>query len=216
MSEKNKYEWLKSILSPSKDAPKRSKKSQYILIVLGLGVAMMLVQNLFETPDTSSVMNVAEEDKQKTESTFSFKKANDPSSIRAMENHYENQLKELLDEMVGVKDALVVVTLDSTVVKVFEKDVNEQTTTTDETDQHGGKRKSTTNQSEEKVVIIQDENGEHPIIVTTEMPEVRGVAVVADGVENLQVKQWVREVVTRVFDVPSHNVSVMPKKLKGE
>jgi stage III sporulation protein AG len=216
MSEKNKYEWLKSILNPNKEPPKRNRKSQYILIVLGLGVAMMLIQNLFDTPESTTVAGTNEETKQESKSTFSFKKADDPSSIRAMEDHYETQLKELLDEMVGVKDATVVVMLDSTVVKVYEKDVKKQSSTTDETDQHGGKRNSTTNQSDEKVVIIQDENGDHPIIVTTEMPKVRGVGIVADGAENLQVKQWIREVVTRVFDVPSHKVSVMPKKLKGE
>ncbi len=203
------------MLNPPKDAPKKSKKSQYILIVLGLGVAMMLVQNLFDTPDTSPVTSMDKKDK-KAESTFSFKKSGDPSSVRAMEDHYENQLKELLDEMVGVKDSTVVVTLDSTVKKIYEKDVNRQSSTTDETDQHGGERKSTSNQSEEKVVIIQDGEGEHPIIVTTEMPEVRGVAVLAGGAENLQVKQWIIDVVTRVFDVPSHRVSVMPKKYKGE
>ncbi len=216
MSDKKKQnEWLKSILKSNKDGMKLNRKSQYILLILGFGIAMMLIQNLINTPDATPTMNSTEDDEE-SKSTFSIKKSDDSSSIREMEEHYGNQLKEILDEMMGVQDTSVMVFLDSTSKTIYEKDTSKQDSTTDETDQHGGKRKSTNLQTEEKVIIIQGENGEQPIVVTTEKPEVRGVLILADGAQNMKVKSWIIEAVSRVLDVPSHKVSVGPKKQKGE
>lgn len=53
-------------------------------------------------------------------------------------------------------------------------------------------------------------------MISKEKPAVAGVLVVAEGVENVQVKAWVVEAVSRVLDVAPHRVSVMPKKMKEE
>ena len=50
------------------------------------------------------------------------------------------------------------------------------------------------------------------LFLQTKKPEIRGVLVVAKGAENIQVKKWIIEAVTRALDVPSHRVAVMPKK----
>ncbi|MGP4080945.1 stage III sporulation protein AG [Pseudalkalibacillus sp. R45] len=213
--EKKQNDWLKSLLKPDKQGKRMNRKSQYILLILGFGIAMMLIQNLISTPDSTPTMNSATEDEESKE-TFSIKKSDDPSSIREMEEHYGNQLKEILDEMMGVQDTSVMVFLDSTSKTIYEKDITKKDSTTDETDQHGGKRKTTDLQTDEKVIIIQGEKGEQPIIVTTEKPEVRGVLILADGAQNMKVKTWIIEAVSRVLDVPSHKVSVGPKKQKGE
>ncbi|MGM7701927.1 stage III sporulation protein AG [Pseudalkalibacillus sp. Hm43] len=214
--DKKKNDWLKSILKPTKEGKKLNRKSQYILLILGFGVAMMLIQNLIQSPEPTSVMNMAAGD-QESKPTFSMGKSDDPSSlIRELEEHYENQLKELLDEMIGVQDAEVMVILDSTFRKIVEKEISKQESTTDETDKNGGKRKSTTSQTDEKVIIIDGKGGKEPFIVSVEKPQVTGVLIVADGAENLQVKNWIIEAVSRVFDMPSHKVSVIAKKQKGE
>jgi stage III sporulation protein AG len=49
-------------------------------------------------------------------------------------------------------------------------------------------------------------------VVEYQKPAIRGVLVVAKGAENIQVKKWIIEAVTRSLDVPSHRVAVMPKK----
>jgi stage III sporulation protein AG len=51
-----------------------------------------------------------------------------------------------------------------------------------------------------------------PVVVETKKPDIRGVLVVAKGAENIQVKKWIVEAVTRVLGVSSHRVSVVPKK----
>lgn len=214
--DKKKNDWLKSILKPAKEGKKLNRKSQYILLILGFGVAMMLIQNLINTPEPASVMDMATGE-QESKPTFSMGKSDDPSSlIRELEEHYENQLKELLDEMIGVQDAEVMVILDSTFRQIVEKEISKQESTTDETDKNGGKRKSTSLQTDEKVIIIDGKDGKEPFIVSVEKPKVTGVLIVADGAESLQVKNWIIEAVSRVFDMPSHKVSVIAKKQKGE
>ncbi|SIB32256.1 stage III sporulation protein AG [Mycobacteroides abscessus subsp. abscessus] len=69
---------------------------------------------------------------------------------------------------------------------------------------------------EDQLVIIRDGEKEVPIVVETKKPVIRGVLVVAKGADNIQVKKWIIEAVTRSLDVPSHRVAVMPKKSKGE
>ncbi|MFP3489056.1 stage III sporulation protein AG, partial [Staphylococcus sp. SIMBA_130] len=59
-------------------------------------------------------------------------------------------------------------------------------------------------------------NGQGPIVVSTKKPVVRGVVVVAVGAENMEVKKMIVDAVTRLLDVKSHRVMVLPKKLKGE
>ncbi len=214
--DKKKNDWLTSILKPTKEGKKLNRKSQYILLILGFGVAMMLIQNLIQSPEPTSGMNIAAGE-QESKPTFSMGKSDDPSSlIRELEEHYENQLKELLDEMIGVQDAEVMVILDSTFRKIVEKEISKQESTTDETDKNGGKRKSTTSQLDEKVIIIDGKDGKEPFIISVEKPKVTGVLIVADGAENLQVKNWIIEAVSKVFDMPSHKVSVLAKKQKGE
>ncbi len=66
-------------------------------------------------------------------------------------------------------------------------------------------------QTDEQLVIIRNGDKEVPIVIETKKPEIRGVVVVAQGAENIEVKKWIIEAVTRALGVPSHRVAVMPK-----
>lgn len=60
--------------------------------------------------------------------------------------------------------------------------------------------------------MVQKGETDEPLVVETMKPKIRGVLVVAEGAENIEVKKWIIEAVTRVLDVPSYRVAVMPKK----
>ena len=136
--------------------------------------------------------------------------------IADYERAYETQIKEILDDIVGVEDATVLVNVDATEQKVLEKNTTSKTQTTDETDREGGKRKVEDQSNEEQLVIIREGEKEVPIVLETKKPKIRGVAIVAKGAENIQVKSWIIEAVSRGLDVPSHRISVMPKKTKAK
>jgi stage III sporulation protein AG len=203
-------EWLSKENAQSPPENKKGKKIHYFLIVLLLGVAFMLISDLWKKEPGIAVDNALQEEGEENVPAFG-KDHNDDSSMRSYEDQYENQLKEALDQITGVSEALVVVNVESSEKKVYEKDENTQSQHTNEEDKEGGKRSIEEKSSEEQIVVIQDGDKEVPIISETRKPKVSGVLVVAKGADNIQIKKMILEAVTRVLDVPVHRVSVQPK-----
>ncbi len=220
--EKGPFSWLKKQFSKETQGENKKGKYPYLVLVVLFGAGIMLVSNFFmggvsgQNALPAFNNNDNNENQQEDVETFGQSKSSGNSVIEDYERAYETQIKEALDSIVGVSDVTVVVNVDSTEKKVFETNTKTQTQVTDETDREGGKRKVEDTSSDEQLVIIQDGEKEVPIVIETKKPEIRGVLVVAKGAENIQVKKWIKEAVTRVLDVPDHRVSVLPKKTKGD
>jgi stage III sporulation protein AG len=203
-------EWLSKDTIQTPPENKKGKKFQYFLIVLLLGIAFMLISDLWKNEPSVAVDQNLQEETEEDAPAFGTNKQKD-SSMRSYEDQYENQLKEALDQIVGVSDALVVVNVEASEQKVYEKNENTQSQSTSEEDKEGGKRSIEEKSSEQEMVIIQDGEKEVPVISETRKPKVSGVLIVAKGADNIQIKKWILEAVTRVLDVPVHRVSVLPK-----
>jgi stage III sporulation protein AG len=203
-------EWLSKENAQSPPENKKGKKFQYFLIVLLLGVAFMLISDLWKDEPSVAVDQNLQEDEKEGIPAFGTKQTKD-SSMRGYEDQYENQLKEALDQIVGVSEALVVVNVEASEQKVYEKNETKQSQHTNEEDKEGGKRSIEEKSSEDQIVIIQDGENEVPVISETRKPKVSGVLVVAKGADNIHIKNMILESVTRVLDVPVHRVSVQPK-----
>lgn len=128
-----------------------------------------------------------------------------------METMYENDLQKMLNEIKGVSEVEVMVNIDSTNVQLYEKDTVQGMQSTVEYDQNGGERTIKDETKETKLVFVRQGDEEVPLLVKTKKPEVRGVFIIAKGVENAQVKQLVVESVSKVLDVPTYRISVVPK-----
>lgn len=207
--------WLKKRLKLDENAEKKPGKIQYMVLVLCIGAAFMLAGNiLFKPENTSSVIPAAANKEAETEEVeaFGMKKSAGNKTIAEYEEKYENQLKQALEEMLGVNDVNVMVNIDSTDRKVFEKNSSVKSQTTEEGDREGGQRKVQETSEDEQLVIIRNGEKEVPIVVETKKPDIRGVLVVAKGADNIQVKKWIVEAVTKALGVPSHRVAVLPKK----
>lgn len=187
----------------------------YLVIAAGVGILFMFTENFFTSPGPAEVVFSDKADTKESEEAFGQKES-EPSTMAEYENRYETQLKEALDEVAGVSNATVIVNLDSTEEKIVEKNRNSTDKYTYETPNDGGSRKIEEQSSEDQVVIIQNDNGQEPIVVTTRKPIVRGVVVVAEGAENAHVKKMIVDAVTRLLDVKSHRVMVLPKNQKGD
>jgi stage III sporulation protein AG len=206
---------LKKLLS-NDSSGKKPGKYQYLVLVLLFGTAIMLISNLFLNNTGNQEVPVFKNNNEKQQNeevpAFGQKNTKQNDIITNYEQAYENQLKEALEGIQGVGDVTVVVNVDATEKQVLEKNSKLQTQTTDETDREGGKRKVEDSSKEDNLVIIREGESEVPIVVETKKPEIRGVLIVAKGADNIQVKKWIIEAVTRALDVPSHRVAVMPKK----
>ena len=207
---------LKSILGQSNS--KKPSKYQYFILVLILGVAFMLVSNLFLSGEeqANNVLPVSSTSSEESAEVFKQSKGGSTDSISDYEAEYENQLKEVLETISGVGTVSVVVNVESAGEKVVEKNRITGNQVTKETDREGGKREVEDQSTDEQVVIIQDGEKEAPIVVQTKKPEIRGVLIVAQGADNIHIKKTIIESVTRVLGVPSHRVAVASKKMKED
>ncbi len=192
-----------------------SKKTSYIIMIGLIGLLVILVGNIFSS---SSQENLGQELPKmelqaETESEeASSQESNATSDVSELESSYKKQLEEMVEKIDGVSEVEIMVNLDSTNVKVFEQNLIKGQQHTEENDQSGGTRQIEENTEETQTVLVRQGDQETPLLVQTKKPDVRGVFVVAKGVNNPTVKQWVVEAISRVLDVPTHRVSVMPKK----
>lgn len=218
-NDKGPLSWLKKQFG-SKDGPpeKKSGKYQYLMIVVLFGAAIMLVGNIAGNKNSAESVMPAMKESAPEEDTavFGQKKSAGNDVISQYEEAYEAQLTEMLEGINGVGDVTVFVNVDATEKKVLEKNTTIQSQTTDETDREGGQRKVEEASKDEQLVLVRNGEKEVPLVLETKKPEIRGVLVVAKGAENIQIKKWIIEAVTRSLDVPNHRVAVMPKKSKGD
>ncbi|PYZ98582.1 stage III sporulation protein AG [Alteribacter lacisalsi] len=197
---------------------------KYLLLLLFLGLFFMIVSNVVTSGGDEQVLLPAagvdesgtSEPEPEAEPVFKSGNSDGPLTMGEYESIYESQLKKALEQMIGVSDVTVVVNLAETEKQVYQTNVNSKEQLTDETDREGGKRQVHDTTKDEQVVIIRSGDKEEPLLQRVEKPDVRGVLVVAKGVDNIQIKTSVVEAVSRVLDVPTHRVSVMPKKNEGE
>lgn len=206
-------DWIKKKLTETPPGNKNGKQF-YLIIVLLAGAAFMLIGNLGKKDNL--VQPVASNNGNELTETFKQKESDKTKAMKIFEEQYENQLKEALDQIVGVNNVTVVVTVESTESRVHEKNNTLKKQTTSEGDKNGGTRQIEDQSHEEQLVIVRDGDKEVPIITETRAPEVKGVLVVAGGAENIQVRKWIIEAVTRTLNIPSHKLAVIPKKSKGD
>ncbi|SER16072.1 stage III sporulation protein AG [Gracilibacillus ureilyticus] len=207
---------LKQFLSSLKSREKKPTKLHYIALIGLVGVFLLLVSNMFQSESTDQEQNFKplDEELKSTEDEETWKQkesSNATTKIKGLEEAYENDLNNLLEKITGVSNVDVMVNLDATNEQVYEKNLIIGSQVTNETDQNGGERRIDDETREQTVVILRQGDQEVPLLVQTKKPGVRGVLVVATGVDNLEVKKWVIDAVSKVLDVPAHRISVMPK-----
>ncbi|MEK3890778.1 stage III sporulation protein AG [Bacillus sp. FSL K6-3431] len=218
MNNKNgPLDWLKNKLGDTSTGNKHGKH-YYLILLLLAGAIFMLMGNFFGKDPLSEPVSGLNQDANddNTAETMKQQDTGKNNRMKIYEEQYENQLKEALEQIVGVQAVTVVVNVESTESQVFEKNTTLKNQTTSEEDDKGGKRQVEDQSHEEQLVIVREGEKEVPIITETRKPSIKGVLVVAGGAENMQVKKWIIEAVTRSLDVPSHKVAVMPKKTKGD
>ncbi len=133
-------------------------------------------------------------------------------STQSLEKQYEQQLTDALSQIEGVGSVTVFVNLEGTVEYVYEKNNKTNEQTTGESQDASHTKKSEERSINEELVFQGGSGSESPIIQSTSKPKIRGVLVVVKGAEKMAVKMRVTEAVTRMLDVSSHRVAVLPKK----
>lgn len=189
-----------------------SNKLRYGIIIALAGALLLIVSNIFSTNESTDIrkdMNDAIETNGKQSSKQGV--SEDTSFIEEIESNFEKDLERMLNEISGVSEVEVMINLDSTNIQVFDKNLVVGKQTTDESDTNGGTRTIEDQTEETETVLVRQGDEEVPLLVHTKKPKVRGVFIIGKGINDVEKKKWVIESVSRVLDVPTHKVSVIPK-----
>ena len=125
----------------------------------------------------------------------------------------ESRLTNVLSQVDGIGKVQVMITAKSTQEKVVLKDVPYKKSTVKEQDGSGTTKESTEMTGEEGTVLEKQQDGsENPYITKEIQPEIEGVIVIAQGVEEKRIQAEINDAVVALFSVPSHKIKVMKMK----
>ncbi|MCA0970124.1 stage III sporulation protein AG [Halobacillus litoralis] len=203
--------WWNKLMQPLSQGEGRKINKPKYFIGLGLvGVLIILTSNWFQSDPAPAVP--PDDIEQSSNHSSAAQSLERTDSITVLEEEYEKQLKPLLENIDGVSAVDIMVNLAATHEKVYDKNLIISKQTTMETDKNGGEREIEDYSREQQLVLVRQGDREVPLLTKTEKPDVGGVFVTAKGVDSMEVKSWVVEAISRVLDVPSHRVSVLPKQ----
>ncbi len=116
----------------------------------------------------------------------------------------EKELEVLLENISGAGEVKVMITLENCYENVFAKGYTEKI---------DNKTDSQKSESKEEYIIVKNgSSNEECLVVKVYEPTVKGVAVIAQGAGNTQVKNAITQTVCALFDISTAKVSVEKMK----
>lgn len=163
------------------------KKPKTVLIIGLVGIGLIVLSSLFSSGES--------------------KKENVKTGEMTAEEYkaiLEEDIKETVTDITGSKNISVVITLESG-IKYFYADIREETLT----EKKENEKESTDNETKSGYITVKTaEGGEQALLVTTQMPKVRGVAIVCDGGDNEQIAEKIQNAVMSALDISSKKVYI--------
>ncbi|OMF34250.1 stage III sporulation protein AG [Paenibacillus sp. FSL H8-0548] len=204
-------EGIESAVSGGPGGPKRIRTLRILLIVGGIGAALMIMNSFLTYKEVEPSVQDPNPPPQ-TEAAWNNSAASSGSMFAAIEHPLEARLKEILEKIVGVGSVDVLVTVESTEEIIIAQNEQESQQTTDENDPNGGKRHITSITKDGQVVLYEISGDQKPIITKTINPRIRGILIVARGAENMTVRRLIINAVEKGINVPVNRISVVPSK----
>lgn len=115
----------------------------------------------------------------------------------------EKELEKLLEKVQGAGQVQVLVILKDNGEKIVEKDVQTESSSVSE----GGEGAMEENFSSQESTVM--ENGQTPWVNREILPEVTGIAVVAEGGGSAVVKSEISSMLEALFGLPAHKIKVL-------
>lgn len=184
-------------------------KPSNLIMLLIAGVLLLLTSfpNLFSSKSLQNEKGTTDKNSQ-TVKYSSDNKTED--EIEAYSNDLEKKLEEFLSSVAGIGKVEVMVTVKGSKERVVLKDSPYTQESMNEVDGEGGNRVSSSIQKDESTVMVGNGSGENlPYVVQELEPEVKGIAVIAEGGDNPEIIAEIIDAVQVLFNVPAHKVKVM-------
>lgn len=208
-------QWLKKMESwfgGGEGGQRRSQTFRWLIILGLIGVGIMLFNSFVNVKKIDSE-NIGREPPDPTTSMASIQTdLTDQNPFQAIEIAFEDKIKGVLENIVGVGTVDVMVTVDSTEELVVQRNVKDSQQLTEETDANGGKRHMTQYTRDGEIITYEISGDQTPIVTKKLKPQIRGVLVVARGAENKVVKDLITDAVEKGLNVAAYRISVVPRK----
>ncbi len=159
-------------------------KKNIALVAIAVLIMLLLLISEFLTPDSTE--NISKENTEIYSSQYIEKT--------------EKELEALLENISGAGEVKVMITLENCYENVYAKGYREK---------NDNKTDSQKSESEEEYIIIKNgSSNEECLVVKVYEPTVKGVAVIAQGAGNTQIKNAITQTVCALFDISTAKVSV--------
>ncbi len=120
----------------------------------------------------------------------------------------EKELEEVLSNIKGAGKVSVMITYKNGNEVVCATNIETQTNTVTEKNENGGIKESETVIENKSPVTIDSQNGENALVVVEKEPEIRGVIVVAQGADKINVKINLQKAVETVLQISPSQVEI--------
>ena len=195
MGNKKWKDWITEI----RTGEKMPRKNRLVLLLLA-GILLLVIAIPVSEPSEETL-----EDTQSTQSA-TMQETGD------YEEYLEKKTARALEDVEGVGEVTVMITLKSDGQKIIEKDQSSSAQTTEEADSGGGTRSVEDQSSDKTSIYEQTADGASTPYVSKELaPEVEGVVVIADGGDDAVVARNITEAVQALFGVEAHKIKIMKR-----
>ena len=116
----------------------------------------------------------------------------------------EEKISNMIEGIKGVSKVSVMVTLKSGNEKVVKEDSEDEASQSKK-----GSDEEKSNSQKKKTVILENDNGESPYVIKEMYPEVEVIAIMASGIGDSSKKEEIIKMLSALFDVPLHKISVV-------
>ncbi len=184
------------------------------LIIIGLiGLILLIAGNPFTVDEEKEKIKEKEKDV--------FSEITDPSPYDSDKTRFrkelEKSLSQTLSEVKGVGQVSVMLQLEGgekiEVAQEQERDIEK----IKETDAGGGTRVIKEEVTADEYKMIREGGEDKPLVLRKLKPEISGVLIVAEGGENVKVKERITSAVQGLLNVPPYKIKVLPQlKSQGD
>lgn len=166
-------------------------RSPKVLIIVGLvGIALIFISSLGTNEKKIQNMSGGE------------------FSTEEYCNELEMQIENLVNEITGSKNSSVMITLDCGIRYSYADTREENSTEKNEKEEI-----SSQEQLKSGYITVKNADGsEQALLVTAEMPSIRGVAIVCNGGDNEAIRQKIENAVTAALNITSKRVYICGRK----
>lgn len=187
--ERKLMDWKNKFMEIIRD---KKKRKEQLLMLLLVGILLIVI-----------AIPVDRDGGEKK--TGSASESQETVTDRSYVSQMEQQLAAVLQNVQGVGEVSVMLTISETSEKIIEKD---EETSVQTSSGEGGENTSSTERRETSV-YEGSSGSETPYVVKEITPRIEGVLVVAEGGDNAVVVESISEAVQALFGIDPHKIKVM-------